>query len=93
MFKGMTEQPGTNRPTGRARLGRAVGKAPLPERAATAVIRDGRQEPRPVFVDPSGVRRRRIRRTVYALGVLLLLVLLALWLSQFLGTAHPPVAG
>ncbi|MGI5240565.1 hypothetical protein [Dactylosporangium sp. CA-139066] len=89
----MTEHPGTSRPMGRARIDRAVGKAPLPERAATAVIRNGRQEPRPVFVDPSGARRRRVRRAAYAVGVLLLLVLLALWLSQFLGAAHPPVSG
>jgi hypothetical protein len=86
----VTEQPETTRKVGRARLGRAVGKAPLPERAATSVIRDGRQPAPPVFVDPSGVRRRRLRRTVYLIGLLLLAALLALWTSQFAGTARPP---
>ncbi|GAA4260185.1 hypothetical protein GCM10022255_087850 [Dactylosporangium darangshiense] len=92
MFEDVTEQPEPNRPIGRARIGRAVGKAQTPERAATAVIRNGRQDPTPVFVDPSGARRRRIRRKVYLVGVLLLLALLGLWLSQFLGAARPPVA-
>jgi hypothetical protein len=92
MFEDMTEQPRTGRPTGRARIGQAIGKAPLPHRAATAILRGGRREPKPVFVDPSGARRRRIRRTVYVVGVLLLLALLGLWLSQFLGATHPPAA-
>lgn len=74
---------------GRARVGRAVGKAQLPERAATSILRGGRQEPTPVFVDPSGARRKRIRRIAYLIGVLLVLALLALWLSQFASSARP----
>ncbi|WP_433046170.1 hypothetical protein [Dactylosporangium sp. CS-033363] len=83
-------QPGTTRKIGRARLGRAVGKAPLPERAPTTVMRDAAQAPPPVFVDPSGARRKRVRRIVYLAGLLLLAALVALWLSQFLGSTRPP---
>ncbi|WP_433205538.1 hypothetical protein ACQP00_37995 [Dactylosporangium sp. CS-047395] len=83
-------QPEPTRKIGRARLGRAVGKAPLPERAPTTVMRDAAQPPPPVFVDPSGARRKRLRRIVYLLGLLLLAALLALWLSQFLGSTRPP---
>ena len=79
-----------NRPVGRARVDRAVGKAPLPERAATSVLRDARRDPTPVFVDPSGARRRRMRRTAYLAGVLLVLALLVFWLSQFISSARPP---
>jgi hypothetical protein len=73
---------------GRARVGRAVGRAPTPARAPTDVIRPG-EEPPPVFVDASGRRRRRLRRTMYAIGAILLLALLALWLSQVGGGVGP----
>jgi hypothetical protein len=66
---------------GRARVGQAVGKSPPVERAKTAVIKPP-SEDQPVFVDASGVRRRRLRRLAYAIGAVLLLALLLLWLSQ-----------
>lgn len=70
---------------GRAALGRAVGRAWTPERAPTDVMKVPRPATPPVFVDPSGARRRRVRRIAYGLGALLLLVLLVLWLSQIGG--------
>jgi hypothetical protein len=76
---------------GRARVGRAVGKAPLPENAVTGVIRrDAPGAPPPVFVDPTGARRRRVRRVTYTAGVLLVLVVIVVWLSQLGGPARPP---
>jgi hypothetical protein len=88
----VSDKPEANRPTGRARVGRAVGKAPLPERASTSIIRDGRQEPTPVFVDPSGSRRKRLRRFAYVVGALLVVAMLALWLSQFGSSVRPAPA-
>jgi type VI protein secretion system component VasK len=71
-------------------VGRSVGKAQLPEHAATSVIRDDAPSVPPVFVDPSGARRRRVRRAAYAAGVLLVLVLVVVWATQFSGPASPP---
>jgi hypothetical protein len=77
-------------PRGRARVGRSVGKAPLPERAVTSVL-PAADPGAPVFVDPSGARRRRLRLTAYTIGLLLLAVLAAVWLSQLgAGPAAPP---
>jgi hypothetical protein len=79
------------RPFGRARVGRSVGKAPLPERAVTTVLPAVGAETPPVFVDPSGARHRRLRLAVYALGLVLAAVLAAVWLSQLGGgPAGPP---
>ena len=75
---------------GRARVGRSVGKAKLPERAVTSVLPVAGPQARPVFVDPSGARRRRVRLTAYAVGFLLVAVLIAIWLSQLGGPAAPP---
>src|SRR5438552_3162111 len=75
---------------GRARVGRAVGRARIPERAPTSVLRVGAEAPPPVFVDPSGVRPRRLRRLAYLLGVVLLLVLLILWWTQLGRPVEPP---
>jgi hypothetical protein len=80
------------RPAGRARLGQAVGRAPTPDRAHTEVVRVGPEPGPPVFVDPGGTRRRRLRPFTYALAAAVLLVLLLLWVSQLGGTARPPVA-
>ena len=78
-------------PRGRARVGRSVGKAPLPERAVTTVLPTAGAETPPVFVDPSGARRRRLRLAMYALGLVLAAVLAAVWLSQLGGgPAAPP---
>lgn len=77
-------------PRGRARVGRSVGKAPLPERAVTTALPAVGAETPPVFVDPSGARRRRLRLVMYAVGLLLVAVLIAVWLSQLGGPAAPP---
>src|SRR5688500_3640026 len=78
------------RPAGRARLGQAVGRAPTPERAPTEVMKADPEPGPPVFVDPGGTRRRRLRPIAYVLSVTILFVLLMLWLSQLGGTARPP---
>jgi len=90
MFDDVSGTPEAHRPVGRARVDRAVGKAPLPERAPTSVMRVGPLRPPPVFVDPSGARRKRVRRIAYLAGALLVLALLVFWLSQFVNTARPP---
>ncbi|MGK5681893.1 hypothetical protein [Actinoplanes sp. URMC 104] len=77
-------------PQGRARVGRAVGKAPLPENARTDVIRVDAAAPQPVFVDPTGGRRRWLRRTAYAIGILLILALITIWVTQLGEPARPP---
>ncbi|MBM2616355.1 hypothetical protein JIG36_12385 [Actinoplanes sp. LDG1-06] len=41
--------------------------------------------PKPVFADTSGIRHRRLRRVTYAVGALLLTVLIAFWISQLTG--------
>ncbi len=75
---------------GRARVGRAVGKAPLPENAKTEMFSVEAQGPPPVFVDPTGGRRRWLRRATYAVGVLLIVALIVIWVSQLTGPAKPP---
>ena len=77
-------------PRGRARVGRSVGKAPLPERAATTILPAAEAETPPVFVDPSGVRRRRLRLAVYVVGLVLAVVLAVVWLSQLGGGPAAP---
>ncbi|WP_433293404.1 hypothetical protein ACQP2F_30530 [Actinoplanes sp. CA-030573] len=70
-------------------MDRAVGKAPTPERALTDVIRDD-TPPAPIFVDPSGSRRRRVRWIAYVIGLLLIVVVVAVWITQLTGPATPP---
>jgi hypothetical protein len=77
------------RAVGQAPVGIAVGQAAPLDRAATSVLKIGSELPPPVFVDPSGTRRRRLRRITYALGALVLIVLVALWLSQLGGPVGP----
>ena len=78
-------------PRGRAKGGRSVGKAPLPERAVTSVLPAADPEAPPVFVDATGTRRRRLRLIAYGVGFLLVAVLVAVWLSQLGGgPAAPP---
>ena len=83
---------GTDKAVGRAKVGRSVGKVPPVDRAHTDVVRM-EDLPQPVFVDPSGARRRRLRRLSYAIGFLLLLALAGFWLSQFGGDVGPPPPG
>jgi hypothetical protein len=78
------------RPSGRARVGQATGRAPTPDRAPTEVVKAGPEPRPPVFVDPGGTRRRRLRPVAYVLAVTILVILLVLWLSQLGGTARPP---
>ena len=60
-----------------------------PERARTHVVRrdgDGLQQ---VFVDASGRRRRRLRRLAYVVGMLAVVLIAVLWLSQYGGQVGP----
>ncbi|MFI5890280.1 hypothetical protein ACIA5D_09170 [Actinoplanes sp. NPDC051513] len=77
-------------PRGRAKVGQAAGKARLPEHAVTGIVEPGVASTQPVFVDPSGTRRRRVRAVAYAMGVLLILALAVVWVSQLVGPAAPP---
>ena len=79
-------------PRGRASVGRAVGKSALPEQAVTGIIKQELSTTDPIFVDPSGARHRRLRLVAYAIGLLLILVLAAVWASQLLGPVAPPPA-
>jgi hypothetical protein len=77
------------RPLGRARVGRVMGVAATPERARTQVVRrpgDGLQQ---VFVDASGRRRRRLARVAYIVGILAVVLIVVLWLSQYGGPVGP----
>ena len=71
-------------------MGRAVGKAPHPDRAPTGIIPQDEPATRPVFVDPSGSRRHRLRLAVCLVGLLLVAALVTIWVSQLSGPAHPP---
>lgn len=76
--------PTPTRKAGRARVGQAVGKARPLERAKTALIKpDTNELTQPIFVDPSGSRRRRLRWIAYLIGAVLVVVLVLLWFSQF----------
>jgi hypothetical protein len=83
--------PRPPRPAGTAKVGKAVGKAVPLERSHTELLTPpGTDLPRPVFVDSSGVRRRRLRWLAYLLGVLLVVALALVWWSQLGGTSRPP---
>lgn len=60
------------------------------ESALTSIIRTDAPAKRPVFVDPSGRRGRRVRRWAYGIGVLVLLIVAAAWVVQLDGWAKPP---
>ncbi|GIF01306.1 hypothetical protein [Paractinoplanes rishiriensis] len=74
------------RVVGRVRVSRVVGRVRPNEHAPTDVVRLD-ELPTPVFADDSRVRRRRLRRLSYGIVFLLLLALLAFWLSQISGGA------
>jgi type II secretory pathway component PulL len=76
--------PPTTRKAGRARVGQAIGKARPLEQAKTNVIKQNTNElTQPIFVDPSGSRRRRLRWIAYLVGAVLVVALVLLWFSQF----------
>jgi hypothetical protein len=56
------------------------------------MVKVGPEPGRPVFVDPAGTRRRRLRPVGYLLAAAILLAMLLLWVSQLGGTAGPPAA-
>lgn len=60
------------------------------ESALTSIIRTDAPAKKPVFVDPSGRRGRRVRRWAYGIGVLVLLIVTAAWVVQLDGWAKPP---
>jgi hypothetical protein len=82
--------PPPPRPAGSAKVGQAVGKAVPLERAHTEVIGPAGTQSQPVFVDPSGARRRRLSRLAYVLGVLLIVILALVWWIQLSGHSSPP---
>lgn len=86
----MSDDCAASRPVGRAPADRAVGRAQVSGHPATAIIRRRPQPPTPVFVDPSGARHKRLRRLAYLAGAMVVLALLAFWLSQFVSVARPP---
>jgi hypothetical protein len=71
-------------------VGRAIGKAPHPDHAPTGVIRHDVPAPTQVFVDPSGMRRRRLRVATTVTVIVLIVVLIVIWVSQLSGPAGPP---
>jgi hypothetical protein len=77
------------RPLGRARVGRVMGVAATPERARTQVVRRDGDRPQQVFVDTSGRRRQRLRRVAYVVGLLAVVAIAVLWLSQYGGPVGP----
>ncbi|MFF5290422.1 hypothetical protein [Paractinoplanes globisporus] len=88
----MPDETPQGRTRGRARVGRAIGKSKLPEHALTGILRQDVSSTDPIFVDPSGSRRRWLRMVAYAVGVLLILALAGVWVSQLVGPATPPPA-
>ncbi|NMO53911.1 hypothetical protein HH310_22360 [Actinoplanes sp. TBRC 11911] len=62
----------------------------VPESTVTSIIRVDAPAKKPVFVDPSGRRGRRVRRWAYGIGVLVLLIVAAAWVVQLDGWAKPP---
>ena len=75
------------RVTGRVRLGPVVGRVPPIERAHTEIAQFD-ELPKPVFADASGLRHRRLRRVSFVVGALLLVVLIAFWISQLSGAVR-----
>jgi hypothetical protein len=72
------------RPRGRARVG-PVGVASVDPQQTTA-LKAGERPPPPVFVDASGRRHRGLRRLGIAAGIAVVLLLVALWVTQL---GHP----
>jgi hypothetical protein len=79
------------RVAGRVRVGRVVGRVQPLEQAQTNIARFD-EPPMPVFADLSGVRRRRLRRISYAIVGLIVVLLLAFWLSQLSGDTPSSMA-
>lgn len=75
------------RVAGRVRLGPAVGRVPPIERAHTEIAHLD-ELPKPVFADTSGRRHRRLRRASFVVGALLLIMLIAFWISQLSGAVR-----
>ncbi|SNY59192.1 hypothetical protein [Paractinoplanes atraurantiacus] len=82
--QGQTTPRAVGRVAGRVRVGRVSGRVPPIDRASTEVAHFD-EAPRPVFHDPAGGRRRRLRIAAYVVGLALLVLLLAFWFSQLSG--------
>lgn len=79
------------RVAGRVRVGRVVGRVRPIEQARTDVAHFD-EPPTPIFADPSGARRRRLRLFSYAVVSVAVVLLLAFWLSQLSGDAPSGMA-
>jgi len=66
-----------------------MGVAATPERARTQVVRRPGDRPQQVFADASGRRRRRLARVAYIVGILAVVLIAVLWLSQYGGQVGP----
>ncbi|GAA4607234.1 type VI protein secretion system component VasF [Actinoplanes octamycinicus] len=66
---------------GRVRVRPVAGRVRPIERALTELARLD-EPPPPVFADPGGRRRRRLRLWSSTAGMLVLVLVLAFWLSQ-----------
>ncbi len=75
---------------GRAQVEQPSIKERLPEHESTQMIKLGQLPPQPVFVDPSGTRRRRLLVWAYVLVAGMVLVLAAIWFSQLGAPVLPP---
>ncbi|MEU4421562.1 hypothetical protein AB0F81_13120 [Actinoplanes sp. NPDC024001] len=69
------------RVAGRVRSGPVIGRVSPIEQARTDIAPLDELPP-PVFADPNGLRRRRLRRLAYAFVLLLVLLLASFWMSQ-----------
>lgn len=86
------------RPIGRAPVTRVRGRVsrgriPRPGTPPTHADRTNVMSvpatPRPVFVDDSGRRHRRLRAATYALACVIVVVAIAVWLSVSAAPVHP----
>jgi cytochrome c-type biogenesis protein CcmH/NrfG len=60
------------------------------ENSETRIIRTDAPARKPVFVDSTGRRGKRVRRVAYGLALAVLLAVAAVWVSQFDSWAKPP---
>jgi hypothetical protein len=60
------------------------------ESSETRIIRTDAPAKKPVFVDATGRRGKRVRRVAYGIALAVLIAVAAVWVSQFDSWAKPP---